>query len=242
MSKTKLFLLLFVLSFFSLVAKASGPGPYAGLQVGRSNLNNIPYKVNTGLLGGQTGNCNGYGCLEDPDDPNNTCNICDITTMLVEPANKGISGRLFFGVQLNQYAGFEIGGANYAPSTYKPTIQSNNEPTIRVYAVDINVKGIYQLYNFSVFGKVGGAGVRSTASKALYLDVGADGVSKDVAKGQTAARFTAAVGVTFDLNANWSIDLTGSRIFAGSNFPEADLYSLGLTYHWVDLYCGQFLC
>lgn len=190
---------------------ATGSGAYAGLQVGTTNLNNDSGTVLTGV-------------------PN------PLIVEQVEPNNKGIGERIFFGVQMNRYAGFEIGASNYAPSVYDTGVTDSNEPTIRVYAIDIVGKGMYSLYNFTLFGKIGGAGVRETASSALIS------APEQVLKGYTSAHVMVAVGASFDLNANWVLDLTASRIFKGANFPNADFVGLGISYHWVDLYCGQFLC
>lgn len=198
------------IALLSTNVSATGSGAYAGLQVGQTNLNN-----NTGLV---------FTGVPSP--------------LLVEtqPTNTGIGERLFFGIQMNRYAGFEIGASNYAPTVYKTGVPDSNEPTIRVYAIDIVGKGMYSLYNFTLFGKVGGAGTRETASSALVS------APEQVLKGYTSGHVMVAVGASFDLNANWVLDLTASRIFKGSNFPQADFYGLGVSYHWVDLYCGQFLC
>lgn len=210
-----------VLLLLSSAVWATGNGPYAGIQVGQTNLNNVAYDVNTGLPTGVCNPATGAGCIISLTDPNNT----------------GIGERLFFGIQMNKYAGFEIGVANYAPSVYSPDVEGDsNEPTIRVYALDIVGKGMYSLYNFTLFGKIGAAGTRETASSALV------GAPEQVLSGLTSAHVIAAVGLSFDINANWVVDISASKIFQGSNFPAADFYGIGLSYHWVDLYCGQFLC
>lgn len=211
-----------MLGLLSTTVGATGPGPYAGVQFGQTKLDNVSYDVNTGQ---PAATC-------DPTDPYGTCIVA-----LTEPTNTGIGERLFFGVQMNRYAAFEFGASSYAPSVYSPDVPGdNNEPTIRVYAFDISGKGMYSLYNFTVFGKIGGAGARETASAALI------GAPEQVVKGFVSAHVMAAVGLSFDINANWVFDITASRIFKGSQFPNAEFYGLGISYHWVDLYCGQFLC
>ncbi len=220
-----------LIALLSTKISATGTGPYFGLQVGGTNLNNNPYYVNTGI----------------PSSPPTACNLkhpatCITTPAKVKPNNTGIGERLYFGIQMNRYAGVEIGATNYAPSVYDPKIPESNKPAIRAYALDISVKGIYSLYNFSVFGKIGGAGVRQTATGAL-TKVSLDGVRlHQVPESQNSGHVMAAAGVSFDISANWVLDLSVSRIFKGSNFKEADFYGLGIAYHWVDLYCGQFLC
>ncbi len=208
--------------------EATGPGPYFGLQVGQTNMDNKNLYVNTGL-------------------PAKTCDMnkpstCITTPGKVKPNNKGIGERLFFGVQMNKYAGFEIGATNYAPSVYDPKIPNSNQPAIRGYAFDINLKGMYSLYNFMVFGKVGGVGTRQTATGGL-TNVSLHGVKlNQVPKAANSGHLTGAFGFSFDITPNWVVELTASKIFQGSNFPNATFVSVGFSYHWVDLYCGQFLC
>jgi hypothetical protein len=211
----------FILGLLSAMATATGTGPYVGLQVGQTNLNNVAYNVNTGLPESTCNPATGAGCI----------------ILLTDPNNTGIGERIFFGIQMNRYAAFEIGATNYAPSVYSPNVDGDsNEPTIRVYAIDIVGKGMYSLYNFTLFGKIGGAGTRETASSALV------GAPEQVLKGFVSAHVTAGVGISWDITPNWVVDISASRIFKGSHFPEADFYGIGLSYHWVDLYCGQFLC
>ncbi len=221
----------FLIALFSITAKATGTGPYFGFQVGQTNLNNNNYYVNTGFPAHPPALCD----MSHPE-------TCVTTPAKVKPTNTGIGERLYFGIQMNRYAGFEIGATNYAPSVYDPKIPESFEPAIRAYALDISAKGMYSLYNFTIFGKIGGAGTRQTATGAL-TNVSLHGVKlNQVPKSSNGGHVIAAVGASFDINANWAFDLTASRIFKGSNFKEATFYGLGVSYHWVDLYCGQFLC
>lgn len=56
------------------------------------------------------------------------------------------------------------------------------------------------------------------------------------------ARPEVGAGMAYNFSPNWSVDLTATRITGGGIVPNSDMYSIGLTYHAVDLYCGQFLC
>jgi hypothetical protein len=199
-----------LMGLVSTAAEATGPGAYVGLQFGQTKLDNDPYIVATGAVP---------------------------PFAVAEPTNTGIGERLFFGIQMNRYAGFEMGLTNYAPSVYDPDVPNSNQPAIRVYSFDIVGKGMYSLSSFTLFGKLGGAGVRQTISGAL-----ADVPLNQLSKASNSGHVMAAVGVSFDLNPSWVLDITASRIFKGSNFAQADFYGLGISYHWVDLYCGQFLC
>lgn len=213
------------------MVKATGTGPYIGLQVGQTSMDNKNYYVNTGFPSAPSAPCN----LDHP-------NTCITTPGKVKPTNTGIGERLFVGAQMNRYAAVEMGATNFAPSVYDPKIPNSNEPAIRGYAFDIVAKLMYSLSSFTVFGKVGGVGTRQTASGAL-TNVSLHGVRlNQVPKAANSGHLTAAVGLSWDLTPNWVFDLTASRILQGSNFPTATFYGLGISYHWVDLYCGQFLC
>ena len=49
-------------------------------------------------------------------------------------------------------------------------------------------------------------------------------------------------GLSFNFTPNIMVELTASRITSGGVVPNSDLISIGLSYHAVDLYCGQFMC
>ena len=38
------------------------------------------------------------------------------------------------------------------------------------------------------------------------------------------------------------VDVSFNRVMAGGIAKNVDFYALGLSYHFVDVYCGQFLC
>lgn len=51
-----------------------------------------------------------------------------------------------------------------------------------------------------------------------------------------------AIGASYDLNQSWQVDVSWTRYFVGSQIKSMNLYALGLSYHFVDVYCGSFLC
>lgn len=191
---------------------AATAGPYLGLQVGQSNTHNLPMNVQTGTIP---------------------------ATVLVKPGNTGIAERFFWGYQFNQYAAFEMGGTHYANSTYNTSISafSNKEATIRENAFDMVIKGMFPIGTiFDVFAKGGLAGLTASQSGRLNPDPFGRG------KNTTSLRLTYGFGASVTLAQNWVIDASLSRINGGSGLQNADLYALGVSYHFVDEYCGQFLC
>lgn len=162
--------------------------------------------------------------------------------MTISPSNNGFGGRLFFGYSANPYVAMEGGWTYLAPSTYSipssvaPSVCGN--PTIQESAFDVVGKGTLQVQDFGAFFKAGAAFTFQKLSGRL-VDQTAACVANQTNK---SIRPVAAIGVSYDLTQNWVTDLTWMRIFGNGTFQSADLVALGITYHFVDKRCGQFLC
>lgn len=132
--------------------------------------------------------------------------------------------------------------------------------TARVRLIDLLAKIDYS-YNdtIGVFAKAGIAAAYVTVpgalqpttihySQATYPNAGAinsnqvqlirSGSNKYLTK--LAPAF--AIGASYDLNQSWQMDISWTRYFVGSQINNMNLYALGLSYHFVDVYCGSFLC
>jgi OOP family OmpA-OmpF porin len=199
---------------FSTLSYATGAGPYLGLQVGQTNTHNVTRNVQTGGTP---------------------------STESVTPSNTGFGGRIFAGYSINPYMGLEGGFTHYGPSDYKPTVSAScGNPQIRENAFDFVGKGTLPLGKFGVFAKAGVAVVRTSMSGSLDTDTTLSGC--DSSNTTNYVRPTAAVGVSYDLTPSWVADLSYSTVFKGGGVQAADFLALGLSYHFVDAYCGQFLC
>lgn len=197
----------------STLAHAVEAGMYVEAQAGMSNTNNLPINIPTGL-----------------DDP---------LTVYTKPSNTGFGGRIAVGYNYNRYVALELGFTHYGNSTYSPSITTQcNDPQIHENALDIVGKGIYPVGSLGVFAKGGLAVVRLTKAGSL-VEGGNCSSSEGIT---TSARPIAALGVSYDMTQNWVIDLTFSRIFGNGSVQNADMAAIGLSYHFVDKYCGQFLC
>jgi len=195
-------------------AHAIGPGFYLGAQAGATNLHNTTQTVQTGLA--------------------------SPATQSVTPSNTGIGERMFMGVGINKYAAAELGYTHYAPSTYKTSPSAiANTPAIRENGVDIVGKAMYPFESFAIFGKLGAIMMSRTPSGSLQP------------LSPTAPRITATnnfhpllgAGVSYELTPNWVTDLSWTRALkGGGGFQNADFIAVGISYHFVDKYCGQFLC
>jgi hypothetical protein len=193
---------------------ATKPGFYLGAQAGATNLNNQTQTVQTG--------------------------VASPATQSVTPGNTGIGERVYLGVGINKYAAAELGYTHYAPSTYKTSpSQIVNTPSIRENGIDLVGKAMYPIQNFAVFAKLG----------AIMMFKSYSGSLQPISP--TAPRLAATnnihpligVGASYDLTQNWVADLSWTRALKGGNgFQNADFLSVGISYHFVDEFCGQFLC
>lgn len=230
------------ISSFILAANAfaAGEGFYLGGQIGETNTHNQPRSLQTGTINPITGQVINPGNIS------------------VNAGNVGYGGRLYFGYNLNSYFAVESGFTHYGASTYKtgtpsPQLISGNplgKPGIQENGVDFMGKGIFPIQSFNVFGKLGIAIVRTSLAGTLTTTYTAPPLvppsgpaAFTTATGTTNyIRPAAAIGASYDITPNWETELTISRAFGGGGFQSADLYSLGISYHFVDKYCGQFLC
>lgn len=218
-------------------AFATGEGFYMGGQVGETNTHNTQRSL-------QVGNS-----FIDPISGNQI--VIPTGYDLFNASNNGAGGRIFLGYNINTYWGLESGYTHYAASSYNvgspnpPLISGNpvGKPEIHENGFDFVGKGIFPIGNFGVFGKAGIALVRTSLAGSLTTTYNTMQMAFVSSTGTTNyVRPTAAVGVSYDLTPNWVTEFTLSRVFGGAGFQSADLYSLGISYHFVDKYCGQFLC
>jgi hypothetical protein len=162
-------------------------------------------------------------------------------TTLVTPRSQQFGTRLYLGYKMNQYAGYEVGLDYFSKFKYDTkNVTTCNNPNANVKAFDFLVKGTWSFYDsFDVFGKAGAAFTYVTSSGSLNPD---QSMSCGVTNRQSQFKPALAIGGSYDLNENWVMDLTWSRILVGGILKNIDTYQIGISYHFVDTHCGQFLC
>ncbi len=156
---------------------------------------------------------------------------------LTRPSKKGFVARAFWGYQFINYLALEGGFVYFTPATYN--IQNGSSPEQQVKGVDLLGKGVLPLYwGFNAFAKLG-------AFIAYYTKAGLlapqPNSSHDGAHGFTV-RPEFGLGLDYAFTPNWHVDLSVNQITKGSQVPKINYYAFGLSYHAVDLFCGQFLC
>lgn len=213
--------LLFALAISSMMmnAYAVAPGFYMGLQAGPAT----------------NGGKNELAQVETPPP----------TTTTVKPSSTQFGTRLFLGYKNNQYIGSEY-GFNYFSTVRYNTKDSTGSASVtcsgtnvRVYDFDVTLKANVPLKNFEVFGR---AGVAATYQNTA----GAFDINPNSSCGQSKNQFkfvpTFSVGAGYDLSQNWVGDISWTRVAVSGKLSYMDFYGLGISYHFVDTYCGQFLC
>jgi opacity protein-like surface antigen len=217
------------------VAYATGAGAYMGFTVGESNAHNKTQEVQTGVT---------QVAPTTSTDPTTTSPPAAVA---VAPSNSGMAGGFVIGYAFNPYAAFEFGYTHYASTTYsKPEgSQLTHDSTINLNAIDIAMKGSFPFKMVSIFGKVGLLEASNGPSGSL-APVTIEPSGKVIPAGHgpsnNALRPMFGFGVSYDITQNWVADLTYTTFTGGGGVQGADLLSLGVSYHFVDLMCGQFLC
>jgi len=209
-----LILALLLLGFVG-TAYATGAGFYLGGMAGQSNLQNKPRLV-------QTGGTPAF--------------------VMANPTNTGFGARLFLGYGVNPYFAVEGGWTYYTPSKYKTNVfPACGNPEIQENTIDVVGKGMvpFSTSGFSIFAK-GGIAMASLGTAGRLSSQTLNSCANNMTS--TSLRPVAGIGVSYDMTQSWVVDLSYTRVFSGSGFPSANLAALGISYHFVNAMCGQFLC
>ena len=245
-------LALTAISCVSCSAYAIAPGLYIGLMAGPATNGGSTATVQVQPL---------------PQGPSGTPPGTIANTSTANPKSTQFGSRLYLGYKFNQYAGFEGGFTYFSGISYilanSQGCPANGGPCVaaggttgRVRSIDILGKIDYSYSNtIGVFGKFGVAAVYTTTPGALnvtnWQQIKTSKPNQPVTYRiinsgsntyQTKLAPVFAIGASYDLDQNWQMEMTATREFVGSSLGHMDLYSLGMSYHFVDKYCGQFLC
>ena len=162
-------------------------------------------------------------------------------TVEATPRSTQYGSSLLLGYKVNQYAGSEFGFTYYSGIDYDTKdLQTCSSANTRVRDLHALFRGSFPLgTSFDVFGKAGVALVYQTTSGALNPDFSQECGDSKVSN-KPSGSF--ALGVSYDLSQNWVSDVSVNTLLAGGAAGNVTWYALGITYHFVDTYCGQFLC
>ena len=159
----------------------------------------------------------------------------------VSPKSTQFGTRLYLGYKINQYAGIESGFTYYSQAKYKMPDDTSacGSAKASVKSLDVVGRGSLPLSSFEVFGKAGVAVVYETTSGPLNPNL-----QQTCGKSNNAVGYrpTVSAGVAYNLSQAAVVDLTWTRTQVGGVLNSYDFYAIGISYHFVDIYCGQFLC
>lgn len=193
----------------------------------------------------------GYATNNGDDQQATILNDPNFKTTLATPRKKQFGSRLFLGYKMNYIASIELGVTYFSKIDYDTKgVQTCTGASNRIRDIELLGKAEVGFLQFNLFGKAGVAVVYQTPSGAFnppqpvpgsnppYIAPGTCGKSEYTTKWAPVV----SVGVSYTLNQTWVFDVSATRIQTGGIAKSVDFYALGLSYHFVDVYCGQFLC
>ncbi len=175
--------------------------------------------------------------------------LSNLTTP-VKPSSSVAGGRLFMGDDITDYFGIE-GGFTYFSRVDYDTVDENvttyGNADADVGSFDLVGKVILPLDAFSLYAKAGADVAFTQTSGALNPPsppvINPDGTfAEGKSHSDTHAGPTFGVGASYDLTQNWVADVSYNRMMTGDPVDAFNFIALGISYHFVDKYCGQFLC
>jgi hypothetical protein len=182
--------------------------------------------------------------------------VSKLPTTQANPKSTQFATRIFLGNQFNQFAGFELGGTFFSTIQYDTRgVAIYGGADQRVRGLDLVMKGILPLATFSLYGKAGVAATYITTGPTFdpvfqpstystkapkYNQNNAKIVVQTTYKHKLSPTFS--VGASYDINQSWLIEGSYNVVVVGNNIGKASFAALGISYHFTDKYCGQFLC
>jgi hypothetical protein len=188
-----------------------------------------------------------------------------ITYTPVTPQSKLWGTAIYIGYKNNQYIGSELGvdyfsSVGYSSKTNTPTAGGTSA---RVRDIHVLLRGSVPFGNvFEAFIKAGPAFEYITTSGGLNEPVTqcarictdqfcdqpplpgpeCQPVTSFKSKHQTKIAPLISIGASWSLDQSWVADVTLTSLPVGSVIKNITWISVGISYHFVDRYCGQFLC
>ncbi len=157
---------------------------------------------------------------------------------------------IFMGYKMNNWAAVEGGFTYFSNLRFKQkdtSVQTCGSLSAGTKNADIVGKFSYTLSSFEVFTKVGAAFTYYSSTGSLNPGTATMNPTTgqiECGKTQNNTKWspTYGIGASYDLSQNVAVDLTYSVVNGGNITGNIDFLSLGLSYHFVNTYCGQFLC
>lgn len=141
-------------------------------------------------------------------------------------------GGFVIGGTANKYFSAEGFYTHFANAAGEEAV-SCGSAVIHTDGLGFAAKGTLPVQSFGVYAKGGVAVIRSSGGGSCAPGGG---------KTNTSLRPVIGIGVSYELTQNWVADLSYTQMTMNGNVQSTSLIALGMTYHIVDTFCGQFLC
>ena len=189
------------------------------------------------MFGPATNNANSQQAMVDP-------TTIPPTTVLAKPHQSQWGTRIYAGDKFNKYAGLEMGLTFFSEIHYDTGgVATSTGTSTRIGDVDISTKVEMPLGWFDVYAKGGVAYVYVNNSGAFSPpDYNATPPDNGASTNNSKFAPTYGLGIDYLLSQSWLADASWTRLQVGNTVNSIDLFALGISYHFVDRYCGQFLC
>lgn len=167
------------------------------------------------------------------------------STTVVKPEKQHFGGRFFLGYKFLQFLGIEGGLTYFSNVRYaSPSgISIEGSPTAQISTLDIMGKADLNVYNIGLFGKAGMAFLYQRTPGLVDTKDNTNTTAFSIKQPSfSQLRPAYAIGASYDITQNWVVDVSWNRYLPRGVVKSIDFYALGISYHFVDVYCGQFLC
>jgi len=213
LGKLKRLLGLIAISSIACSAYAVRPGLYMGVQVGPGTNNASPVFAKT--LSGTP------------------------PTTEVNPQSNQFGSHMYMGYKGSDYVAAEFGFTYFSTIAYdNKGVQTCASTNARVRDIDVMGRLSYPYNGFEPFVKAGAAVVFTMTSGGLNSGPDTCGRTQYT----NNVKPTYAIGLGYDLSQNWVIDASANHLTVPGTISSMTYYALGISFHFVDKYCGQFLC
>lgn len=166
-----------------------------------------------------------------------SANLTNGGTTPATPTKNQAGGRLYVGYRFNTWATFEVGGTYFSTVNFHTQEPPCGRTKVTFGTGDIVLKLGVPVYIFQLQA-IGGAAINYMINtSALNQDRTCDKSFNQYTFGATYG-----VGAMLAIGQNVSIDFSATHITVGALIGSANFYALGFSYHFVDVFCGQFLC
>ncbi len=186
-----------------------------------------------GAMGGVATNSGGHHLVQMEGPP--------VFEAPARPSATQFGTRIFLGGKFNRYVGLESGITFFSKIRYS-TSAGNPCSSIDARVNDFDLVGVGSIplgHNFTAFAKGGAALVYVTSSNAMNPVLTQTCGNSEYT---TNVNPTFALGLSYDLNKSWVVDASWTRLQVESIVNHVDLFALGISFHFVDVYCGKWFC